>query len=219
MSESRLLVDCAGYAQLSLNESKTNGKTYFRGKFQEANKVNKNKREYRFAALDENVTRLQESIKGNRLYGECDHASDSIVHLANASHLITKLWWEGYNLMGEAMVLPTPSGRVLKAIIESGGIVGISSRGVGNGTNNADGVLVIDAPNFQLITWDVVADPSTYGAHMSPFIPKESFEQTLVSGSTEIYETVKPKINYAEAIDGMSKIIAENYLRNLRNKK
>ncbi len=215
MSEPRLLVDCVGYAQMSLNESKSSGKTFFRGKFQEANKINKNRREYKFNVLDENVKRLQEAIKGNRLYGECDHASDSIVHLANASHLITKLWWEGNNLMGEAMVLPTPSGRVLKAIIESGGTVGISSRSVGSGTTNSDGILIIDS-NLNLITWDCVADPSTYGAFMTSFTPKESFEPELVSERPVIKES---KINYAAAIDGMSKVIAENYLRNLRNKK
>lgn len=104
--------------------------------------------------------------------GNCD----SIVHLANASHLITKLWWENDCLMGEGEILNTPSGKILKSMVDSGIRFGMSSRGVGSGQNDADGVLVI-GENFKLITFDAVADPSTPKAFQSKYkesvIPQE----------------------------------------------
>lgn len=169
----KLLVDCAGHTFLGLNES-NNGRTVFQGKFQEADAINKNRRKYPYKVLDDNVHKLRESIKAKSLFGECDHPNDSIVHLANVSHAVTKLWWEGNVLMGEGEILPTPSGMILKKLIESGCRIGISSRGVGNGENDREGILVI-GESYKLVTFDCVADPSTYGAYQS--IKKESIEE------------------------------------------
>lgn len=169
-----LLVDCVGYASLTLHESTVGGATRFRGKFQEANQVNKNKRMYPFDVLSSNVDKLVETVGSRGLFGELDHPTDSIVHLANASHLVTKLWWEGNVLMGEGEVLNTPSGKVLKSLIDAGVRVGISSRGVGNGQVNNEGVLVI-GESYKLITFDAVADPSTFSA----------FQHKVVGGKRE----------------------------------
>ena len=68
--------------------------------------------------------------------------------------------------MGEGEILPTPTGLILKKLIESGCRIGISSRGVGNGQTNNEGVLVI-GESYKLITFDAVADPSTYAAYQS----------------------------------------------------
>lgn len=118
--------------------------------------------------------------------GNCD----SIVHLANASHLITKLWWEGNVLMGTGEVLNTPSGKVLKSLIESGVRVGISSRGVGNGQVNNEGVLVI-GESYKLITFDAVADPSTFSAFQRKVNDKK--ETYLPQVNTAHRATVDPK--------------------------
>lgn len=160
-----LFIDCCDYSciELDLHESSTSGLTKFRGKFQEAESVNKNKRMYPYDVLQENVERLRESIEGRRLVGELDHPADSILHFANASHVITKLWWEGNVLMGEGEILTTPHGNVLKALLNCGIKPGISSRGVGNGKVNEDGILVI-GESYKLITFDIVADPSTFEA-------------------------------------------------------
>lgn len=162
-----LLVDCCTHSgfELELHEgtTSTKGLVKFRGKFQEAEAINKNKRMYPYGVLDENLERLQEAISERRLIGELDHPTDSIIHFANASHIVTKLWWEGNILMGEGEILNTPHGKVLKALIEDGVKVGISSRGVGNGKVNEDGILVI-GESYKLITFDAVADPSTFSA-------------------------------------------------------
>lgn len=110
--------------------------------------------------------------------------SDSIIHFENASHLVTKLWWEKNTLMGEGEVLDTPSGKLLKSLINSGVRVGISSRGVGNGTTNEDGVLVI-GESYKLITFDAVADPSTFSA----------FQKKVVAG-------VQENVNHAQKNEG-----------------
>ena len=162
----QLFIDCcdgSGF-HLELNESSVKGGlAKFRGKFQEAEAINKNKRMYPYDVLDENVKKLAEAISDRRLIGELDHPTDSIVHFANASHVITKLWWENNTLMGEGEILSTPSGRILHALINDGVKIGISSRGVGQGTTNEDGILVI-GEGYKLITFDAVADPSTYAA-------------------------------------------------------
>ena len=175
-----LLVDCCthGCIELSLNESSERGLTKFRGKFQEAESVNKNKRMYSYNVLNENVKKLQECVKARGLVGELDHPEDSIIHFEKASHIVTKLWWEGNILMGEGEILNTPHGKILKALINDGVRVGVSSRGVGNGKTNENGILVIDE-SYKLITFDVVADPSTFAAFQKRVgTTKESQEYT-----------------------------------------
>lgn len=159
-----LVHECTGNLCFDLTEmSKGPGPLKFRGKFQEANAVNKNRRMYPFDILESNVGRLAEAVKGRGLLGELDHPTDSIIHFENASHLITKLWWDNQILMGEGEVLDTPSGKLLRSLINANVRVGVSSRGVGNGSTNEDGVLVI-GESYKLITFDVVADPSTFSA-------------------------------------------------------
>ena len=170
-----LLIDCccdSGF-EFDLNESGTTerGLVKFRGKFQEAEAVNKNKRMYPYSVLDENVKRLNEALEDRRLVGELDHPTDSIIHFADASHVITRLWWDGNILMGEGEILNTPHGKVLKALIDDGVKVGISSRGVGNGSTNEDGILVI-GESYKLITFDAVADPSTFAAFQEKVVHK-----------------------------------------------
>src|ERR1017187_3218776 len=109
MTNDILLVDHISYATLSLNENKGNGALKFQGKFQEGNTINKNKRRYSTNILQRESNRLIETIRARGLIGELDHPTDSIVHFENASHVVTKLWWDNNILMGEAEVLNTPS--------------------------------------------------------------------------------------------------------------
>lgn len=184
-----LFVDCCenGGINLNLNESTDKGLTRFKGKFQEAAAVNKNKRIYPFNVLDENVKKLVPIVEARGLVGELDHPTDSIIHFEKCSHVITKLWWEGNNLMGEGEILNTPHGRILKSLIADGVRVGISSRGVGNGRSDENGILVI-GESYKLITFDAVADPSTYNAFQEKvngkkenYIPTHNFETKTIN--------------------------------------
>jgi hypothetical protein len=156
--------DAFGF-EIDLKESVVEkGLLKFKGKLQEAECINKNKRMYPFSVLDENVQRLQAIVKARGLLGELDHPADSIIHFKEASHVITKLWWEGNILMGQGEILTTAMGRQLKALLECGLRIGMSSRGIGNGKVNENGVLVI-SEGYKLITFDAVADPSTPEAY------------------------------------------------------
>lgn len=184
----QLLVDCcSSFLEMDLHES-TNGSglVKFRGKFQEAEAVNKNKRMYPYDVLEENRKRLLEAIETRQLVGELDHPTDSIIHFGNCSHVVTKLWWENNVLMGEGEILNTPSGKVLKALINDGIRIGISSRGVGNGKTNEEGILVI-GESYKLITFDAVADPSTFSAFQEKVVSakKESVLPSWAMGNSK----------------------------------
>ena len=114
-------------------------------------------------------------------------------------------------------VLPTASGKQLKAIIESGVTVGISSRGVGNGEQDGDGVLVIDVPNFRLLAFDIVADPSTHGAYQKQFVKQESFEERPAEHKVQIHESIKPRFN-PESLIGLAGIIANSHVKKIRER-
>lgn len=210
-----LLIDCCGNSgfELQLSESTLKGGlTRFRGKFQEAEAVNKNKRMYPFDVLSENISRLQEAMDDRRLVGELDHPTDSIIHFANTSHVVTKLWWDGNVLMGEGEILNTPSGMILKNLIDGGVKVGISSRGVGNGKVNEDGILVI-GESYKLITFDAVADPSTFAAFQEKVVSKdESFNTRMKEPKSQQKTEKAPVKNEGTSIHTVNKELLIAYL-------
>jgi hypothetical protein len=167
-----------------------NGTIKFKGIFQEADAINKNKRSYPFAVLDANVKKLLETIASGGLIGELDHPTDSIIHFTNASHKVSKLWWEGKKLMGEGIILNTPSGKVLRALLNDGVRVGISSRGVGNGKVNEEGILVI-GESYKLITFDAVADPSTNAAFQERVVSRRENANIIPMSPENHYNVVK----------------------------
>ena len=176
--EETLILGCGGAIlnEMNLHEAAgSGGKVTFRGKFQEAEAVNKNKRMYPYDVLNTNIQKLEEVLGNGGLVGELDHPTDSIIHFSNASHKVSKLWWEGKTLMGEGVILNTPMGKLLKSLLSDGVRVGISSRGVGNGKVNEEGILVI-GESYKLITFDAVADPSTNAAFQERVVSKRREE-------------------------------------------
>lgn len=147
-----------------INEGKTGSSVKVRGIFQRADEANNNNRIYPKPVLESAIKSLNEAIKERRLVGELDHPSYDMVKLSNASHLITGLWMEGNEVIGEAEILPTPAGKVVQGLIEGGVKIGISSRGMGT-LSESKGTAKIVNPDFKLLTFDIVADPSTRGAY------------------------------------------------------
>lgn len=177
MNQMLLCENDAFALEFDLNESAAkDGKLKFRGKLQEAEVKNKNNRVYPYAVLDDNVQRLQEVVKNRGLLGELDHPQDSIIHFKEASHLITRLFWDGNILMGEGEILNTAMGRQLRSLLQDGIRIGMSSRGVGNGKPDSNGILII-GEGYKLITFDAVADPSTPAA----------FQERIVNNKRESY--------------------------------
>jgi hypothetical protein len=135
------------------------------GKLQEADVQNGNGRVYPHAILEREVKRYAETVKDNRALGELDHPDSSIINLVNVSHMVTEVWMDGSSVMGKIKVLGTPSGQILKALVESGVKTGISSRGMGSVTERMGKTIVED--DFQLICFDIVSEPSTPNAFMA----------------------------------------------------
>jgi len=134
------------------------------GKIQEAGVKNGNGRRYDERILKREIEKYQDLISSNRALGELDHPDSSVINLKNVSHLVVKTWWDGASVMAKIKVLPTPSGKILQTLVESGVKLGISSRGLGS-THQSGGVTVVD-DDFQLICFDMVSEPSTPGAFM-----------------------------------------------------
>lgn len=95
---------------------------------------NGNGRVYQHQTMVREVKNYQKLIKENRALGELDHPDDSVINLKNASHMVTAMWMEGKNVMGKIKVLETPSGKILKELVNGGVTVGVSSRGMGSVT-------------------------------------------------------------------------------------
>ncbi len=141
-----------------------NGGLMLSGLMQMAETKNGNGRMYPQAILEREVKNYAKLVAENRALGELDHPDSSVINLNNASHMVTKIWMEGKKCMGKIRVLETPSGNILRSLVESGVQLGISSRGMGSVKENNGVTLVED--DFQLICFDMVSDPSTPGAFM-----------------------------------------------------
>ena len=135
------------------------------GKLQEAECENGNGRVYPLPILSREVGKYSKIVADNRALGELDHPDSSIVNLANVSHMVTKIWMEGPAVMGKIKVLTTPSGQILRSLIEAQVKIGISSRGLGSVRDERGKTYVED--DFQLIAFDIVSEPSTPDAFMS----------------------------------------------------
>ncbi len=165
-----------------LEEASSDKPMKVRGIFQRVEEANNNKRVYPKTVLESQMGKLQPLIEGRRLCGELDHPSNDTVKLSNASHLITKLEMKGNEVLGEAEILNTPAGLTAKALIKGGVQIGISSRGMGTLSEAADGTKKVNE-DFKLVTFDLVADPSTRGAY--PTLAENTQYQEILKKSTE----------------------------------
>ena len=143
---------------------------------------NGNGRYYPKELWEREIDKYMESVKENRALGELDHPESSVINLKNVSHNITDMWWDGDKVLGKIEILPTPSGNILKALIENNITVGVSSRGMGS-LEDRNGVLEVQ-DDFELLCWDFVSTPSNPGSYMH--LVKEGLEVP----STNKYENV-----------------------------
>ena len=125
---------------------------------------NGNGRYYPRELWEREIDKYMESVSQNRALGELDHPESSVINLKNVSHNITEMWWDGDEVYGKIEILPTPSGNILKALIENNITVGVSSRGMGS-LEDKGGVLEVQ-DDFELLCWDFVSTPSNPGSYM-----------------------------------------------------
>jgi hypothetical protein len=152
---------------------------FLSGVIQAADKLNGNGRVYPRVILEREVGKYIQTIQEGRAVGELDHPDDSVVNLRNVSHKVTDCWWDGDNVKGKLQVLDTPAGQTLRALIEGGVKLGISSRGLGSVRESQGKTLVED--DFQLICFDIVQEPSTTGA----FLFQEGNKSSLREGKNK----------------------------------
>ncbi len=125
---------------------------------------NANGRVYPVQEIERAVKTLNDQLEqGYSVLGEVDHPDDLKVNLDRVSHMITQMWMEGPNGYGKMKILPTPMGNLIRTMLESGVKLGVSSRGSGN-VNDING----QVSDFEIITVDIVAQPSAPGAYPTP---------------------------------------------------
>ena len=149
-----------------ITEADEDGKKNYRikGVFMEADIKNRNNRMYPMNVLEKEVSRYnKEYVQQKRAFGELGHPDGPTVNLERVSHMITKLYPNGKQFVGEAKVMDTPYGKIVKNLIDEGAKLGVSSRGMGSLEPRRDMHVVKD--DFYLATAaDIVADPSAPNA-------------------------------------------------------
>ena len=152
---------------ITLTEGKsTSGNPLVEGILATVEVKNGNGRYYSKELWDRELKKYNVLVKERRACGELDHPDSQVINLKNVSHNISKLWWDGDNVMGSIELLPTPSGNILKALIGAGIKVGVSSRGMGSLKQVGEVLEVQD--DFDLLCWDFVSTPSNPGSYMTP---------------------------------------------------
>ena len=173
----QLLVDVTPFRP-TIRESKTRpGVFEVEGVMQRASAENQNGRVYSKDILVREAKKyVEEFVKRGNAFGELDHPESPVVSLKNASHIVKELYWKGDDLMGKVELLNTPAGNIVKEIIKAGHTIGISSRGTGSVQQTNEGQLEVQ-PDFELVCWDFVSNPSTHGAFMNPISLQEGKAQ------------------------------------------
>jgi len=156
---------------------KQNNAMYLTGIFQKANTKNANLRIYPRNTLFPEVNNYQRLIKEKRALGTLGHEDTAEISLDKVCQLVVKLWTEGNDVLGTLKVLNTPNGKILRTLVEDGVQIGISSRALGTLQESAEGNIV--QSDLGLISFDIVQEPSTPQAFLSPTILKESREDIV----------------------------------------
>ena len=148
-----------------LHEGKDGKDLYMKGICIQGGIKNANQRVYPVNEIQTAVKTLNDQIgSGYSVLGEVDHPDDLKINLDRVSHMITEMWMDGPNGYGKMKILPTPMGQLVRTMLESGVKLGVSSRGSGNISEYGGG----QVSDFEIITVDVVAQPSAPGAYPTP---------------------------------------------------
>jgi len=146
-------------------ESNNEGKDlYMKGICIQGNVKNANQRVYPTFEISKAVSKISDQIAGgSSVLGEVDHPEDLKINLDRVSHMLTSMWMDGANGYGKLKILPTPMGKLVETMLQSGVKLGVSSRGSGNVDEGSGNV-----SEFDIITVDVVAQPSAPNAYPTP---------------------------------------------------
>lgn len=183
----RLLIDHRP-VKLQLVEAGQGGKLLVRGEFARAGIPTENKRVYPKSLIERELSRLSKALKERQMLGELDHPADGRTQLSRVSHLVTGLEVEGDLVVGVAEPLDTDRGKNLKALLQSGAKIGVSSRGYGSIKTNERGEDVVQ-DDYRLVTFDFVAEPADSNAY--PEVVYEEKQRMSDKGSIPKLEDLK----------------------------
>lgn len=224
--ERQLLVDILPL-KIVLEESEPGGKLVAKGEFARSDVPTANRRVYPRALWERELKRLENDINERKVYGELDHPGDGKTKLSRASHILSEAYVDPNGaIIGKAEVMETAQGKQLKAIVEAGGVVGVSSRGYGSTKKTEDGYEEVQ-DDYTLMTFDFVADPAN-GASFPKFYQEstETKSSTLLEEKmglkvedvlkdqglvTQLFEALKPRFaeEHAEVLEDFKKRYAE----------
>jgi len=194
-----------------ITEEKDNGeKTYkIKGVFMQSEVKNRNGRVYPFPVLEKEVNRYNKDyVNENRAFGELGHPDGPTVNLERASHMITSLKPDGKNFIGEAKILKTPMGRIVENLMDAGGKLGVSSRGMGS-LEQKNGANYVKNDFYLATAADIVADPSAPNAFVQGIMEGKEWvwnngaliEEELMQMKKRINEKVRNKQANQDALE------------------
>jgi len=165
MNTVKLFTEAVEEVQYITEAKEGGGKNYkIKGIFLQADIKNRNGRVYPMEILEKEVARYNKKfINENRAYGELGHPEGPTVNLERVSHMVTELYPDGKNFIGEAKIMETPMGKIVKNIMNEGGKLGVSSRGMGS-LNQKNGANYVRDDFYLATAADIVADPSAPNA-------------------------------------------------------
>ena len=189
-------------------EGNSKGKNYFiEGIIMQGDIKNRNGRMYPSAVLGEEVKRYNETfVSKNRAFGELGHPDGPTINLDRVSHMFTDLRQEGSNIVGRAKVMDTPMGKIVKNIIDEGGQLGISSRGMGSIKQNKSGIMEVQGDFMLATAGDIVADPSA----------PDAFVKGVMEGVEWVYDVASSSWTAANTFDEIEEEIIQTARRNPR---
>ena len=182
------------------------GSMFIKGPYMMAEGVNRNKRMYPLNEMVREVDRYKkEMITERRAMGELNHPTTADVNLERACHLVTEMWQDGNVFYGKSKVLSTPCGLIVKALINDGVKVGMSSRALGQlVSENSDTAIV---KQMRLIAIDCVADPSFPKAFVNGILESKQWVVATDGKYEEAYN------NFEKSISNLPKKNLDVFLR------
>ena len=179
---------------------------YIKGPYMMAEDVNRNKRYYPSGELKREVDRyIKDMIKENRSMGELNHPTTAEVDLERACHIVTDMWQEGKTFFGKSKVLSTPCGQIVKSLINDGVKVGMSSRALGQLTEEKNGINRVS--DMKLVAIDCVSDPSCPKAFVNGILENKNFIITSDGTYEETYD------KFEKSLDTLPRRELDVYLR------
>ena len=165
MDTVKLFSEAVENVEFITEAKESGGKNYkIRGIFMQADVKNRNGRVYPMEILEKEVTKYNKNfIKENRAFGELGHPEGPTVNLERVSHMITELHPDGKNFIGEAKIMDTPMGKIVKNLMDEGAKLGVSSRGMGS-LDSKNGANYVRDDFYLATAADIVADPSAPNA-------------------------------------------------------